>query len=501
MSESCVTTDSGNTVPLYWHSVEGHNDLDTPFQLLYVTTNLEQSEAFSLFLTRKHNQRLILADLDEEIKRYFPDIILFRDGQGNEAFTLNQTTILPDTLPLGEGLYDESDNVQLLKRALIEHYKEWFDSRRRRDNEFASNLPTFAFAALDLGNPTFTLASIGGATVVAAIQFRRSREAKKLKEALKIWTEYTAKIPHNPLQASLELKQNMQNAGLLFSGIPDHDITRFSERIFNELAQKFNAKSNENDLKSRILDLRFPNADQLREAAIWLKFIGIPRVRQETVGFIREQIGDLLKNPLNPQIPKNVLKGAVDTALLSFRLMKDFAQATKKRIKEKSSPSLDDNSDQIEAPQIRQHTSTIDSSNRILQSADPVIIEQLRQRLEQAQRERVDGVVMGAAYAGETLFMGMHLSAFFGAANALSAEKSVVATTNDPENSWMQNPALIVFLSAYSMALAWGAWGHIGREVSRIKDTLRSRAAQISEFSEIINQQGTKSAPSHPSPQ
>jgi hypothetical protein len=484
MSESCVTTDSGNTVPLYWHSVEGHNELNEPFQLLYVTTNLEQSEAFSKFLARKHNQTLILTDLDKEINEQFPDILLFRDGQGNEAFTLNQATMLPDTLPLGDGLYDESNNVQLLKRALIEHYKEWYDSRRRRDNELASNLPTFAFAAIDLGNPTFTLASIGGATVVGAIQFRRAREAEKLKQALKIWTEYDTKQKINPVQASRELKQNMQNAGLLFSGIPDHDITRFSERTFSELAQKFNAKSNERDLKSRILSLRFPNADQLRNAALWVNFIGIPHGLQKTGHFILEQLGDLFKNPINVEIPKNVLKGAVDTGLLSFRLMKDFAQATRKRIKERSSPSLDDNSSPIE----NQHISTIDRSNRVLQSADPIIVAQLRQRLEQAQRERVDGAVMSAAYAGETLFMGMHLSACFGAANALSAEKSVVAATNDPENSWMQNPTLILCLSAYSMALAWGAWGHIGREVSRIKDTLRSRAAQISEFSEIIKQ-------------
>ncbi len=515
------TPDKEIKTPIYQCVFRGETSEGKPIQRVYVTENEEQAAAFNSFIRVVQHELHTPESLDETIAENFPDLELRLKEVGEDNITSIENLLLPDTLPLDEGFWDKKDDVQLLKRALIEYYGSWHDGARRRNNELVSNLPTFFGAAVKADNSLLIGASIGGALVAAAIQWRSQREKNKLIDTLKIWIKFQNDLQHDPLNALDTLNKNMRDGGLLFSGIPEHNLNNFPEKKLIQAAKKFKVWYDKDFIEQK-RNIRLPKAEDFHGASRWISCVGIPKVLNNTCDlmsgrlnlfdkqhfpkwniklpttedfhdasrwiscvatptvlngtceFVSEQLSDLYKNPRWSTF-KTIGKGLKDTGpLLCKDIAGHFIQAARHKHSERKhldpehgTPITNDRED---LQQIR-----IEHCDVIMSAADPVYAERLFKVLKQAKSERFDGAVMGTANIGETVFMGMHGMEIFHAAQDL-----IEGSTEAPE-TWMDNPFTTITLSVGSICLALGAHRHIGAEVSHIRATLESRAAETSE--------------------
>ena len=122
MTDEC--SEQHTEIPLYQCIFRGQSDDEgEPIQRIYVTDSQKEADSFNAFLAIVCHETWALEHLDTAISNQFPGLHLLKEERGNDI-TAFEDLKLPDELPLGESIWDEDNNVQLLKRALIEHYDD-----------------------------------------------------------------------------------------------------------------------------------------------------------------------------------------------------------------------------------------------------------------------------------------------------------------------------------------------------------------------------------------
>ncbi len=264
----------------------------------------------------------------------------------------------------------------------------------------------------------------------------------------------------------------MRDGGLLFSGVPEHDPDSFSDEKFQQVAQRFKVWYDKGFIEEK-RNIRLPKIEDFHDASRWVYFIGAPKVQNSVCRFASEQLSDLFNNPRWSTV-KAIGKGLKDTAPLAKDIAGHFVQASRHKRFERQHLHPEDGTPTTnrrkDLQQIR-----VEHCDVIMNAADPVYAERLLKVLKQADSERLDGAIMSGANLGETAFMGMHFAELFHAAHDL------IVGSDEPPETFIDNPLTAFILSAGSICLAAGAHKHIGEEVSHIRSTLESRTAKISE--------------------
>ena len=320
----------------YRFVVQGRTGSGEPFQNIYLTSSKREAASFRGFLEDNRDE-ITRTLLQERIDEDFPSLTLLKGEVGND---ISEPKDIPDELPFGEGAWDENDNVQLLKRALIERQREWKDGLQKAGNEIASNIPTF-MAAGSKGDAGYIVASIGGGLVAAAIIWRANNQRKKFLETLKIWVEFTNNCrTQSPKKAHKILRRRMDNSGLLFSGIPQHDVRSFNRIDFIKTAEQNNLWYDKPSLKERLARIQFPDADQRLAFSHWLynESLVTPFEAAVTYGRVMgkyslEQVKDVWRNPRSLKTWKDIGLGLTDTPLLTADLIGHWWERRKRQKK------------------------------------------------------------------------------------------------------------------------------------------------------------------------
>ncbi len=446
--------------------VRGEASDGEPFQRVYVTYDADEAERFNdLMGLIEHEQGITKQAIAQIAEKEFPGLILILEQHGNEI-----TEEVPDSLPIGEGYWDEHDHVQLLRRALIATENELQDSIRKSANEVASNIPTLMAIGLK-GDWTYWVAGAAGAYIAGSIGFRGYRQNARFNRALNIFVEFKNNQYINPDMAKEVLDKRMRSSGLLFSGVPEADLSKFDENHFIAVADKRGLWYNKNYLTKSVHRRALPNGRE--------KVFASPEVAKghcrKALGiaghFLWEQIVDLKENPTSAQTWKNIGRGFVDTGILAFEFRNTVSRNRAYQDMVDAHPEL--------------AAITVEEHQHVQDAADHNILEEIRVTKRDIKEQKFDGGVMGLAFIAESVFMGMHGYETAHAGYEIYQEQfgeAAAGTTGphpEPEHSWIDEPEVALGLSLYSIALASGAYAYLGREISSVKDTLQSRRAKV----------------------
>ena len=498
------------------HTEEGEPAQRVPWRRVYMTGDSAQAAGFASFL-KLLREPLERAALDKVIHQRFPGLSLIREETGNEITPADD---LPEDLPLGEDVDDEEDNVQLLQRAVLQRLDEWREARTRSGNEIASNIPTYIGIGLK-GDAGLIAAGIGGTLVAGIIGWRGAQQKNKLVETLKIWVAYQNDVQAGRAQALAlqmfrgnavgneaqagraqalaNLNIRMNESGLLFSGIEEQDLSRFKpgelDRLCGGLAEKYGIWYDKTTLGERVKKLRWPDQDKRLETASWLHHHSLADMFRAAAASAKVighygwgQVRDIWRNPRSPETWKRIGTGLVDTPLLTYDIARHFVDNARRLRAEARHIDRQNGNPTTDCPQTLQQI-RIEEVGSIHGKVDGHLIAELQTTLDDLNRERRGGLWMTGAMAGETLFYAGHA---WNAANAAAGlvQPSPATAAETAAQTWMDHDGMALGLSLFSMALASGAWAHIGREISLIKDEVASRRARAFDelYPQIANQ-------------
>ena len=465
--------------------VAGHTSEGEPWQRVYATTDPVQADHFDLLIKAQGKAPLRRSDLNEIIRNNFPAFVLISDQVGNDITPVEK---LPKTLPLGEGIYDEENNLQLLQRAVLQRLDEWEEAQTRSGNEITSNIPTYIGAALK-GDEGLIAAGIGGTIVAGIIIWRGHQQRNKLVDTLKIWVEYKNELKINSPKARKDLNVRMNESGLLFSGIEEQDLSRFKDgeldQLCTDLSKKHGLWYDKITLPERIKNLRLPDADTRLQIGFWLHNDSITDTFRVATGYASimwdyslGQIKDIWRNPRSPDTWKRIGIGLADTPLLTYDIAKHFIDSARRQRAEAQHIDQKDGSLTTNDPETLQQI-RIEHVEAIRDEVDDHLITELDSTQEDSKHERRDGMWMIGAQAGETLFYAGHIHSAATSGYNLVQHHILGKPPETTPETWIDNDETAFGLSLVSMALASGAYAHIGREISLIKKSLRSRRAQV----------------------
>jgi hypothetical protein len=379
-------------IPATHHCIVRGETSDGPFQRVYITHDADEAERFNYIMEQaEHTHGLKRGDIGKLVESEFPGLILILEQHGNDI-----TESVPDTLPIGEGYWDEHDHVQLLRRALMATENEWKDSLRKAGNEMASNLPTLLAIGVK-GDAGYWFAGACGLGIAASIGYRGHRQNQRFNRALTIFVEFMNNKSINPDIAKEVLDKRMRSSGLLFSGVPKTDLSKFDEDHYITIADKRGLWYNKNYLSRRLHSRALP--DSSAEVEISPEFVAqhSRKVLKKTAHFIGEQLLDFANNPRSPETWKNIGRGAVDFAILSFEFRNKVSRNRVYRDMVKANPELGGG------------RITIEDHEHVRAAADHNILEEISVTKADVIDQKRDGMVMNAAFAMEAGFMGAHI--------------------------------------------------------------------------------------------
>ncbi len=447
--------------------VRGETSTDGPFQRVYITEDADEAERFNYLMEQaEHYDGLKRGDIGKLIEAEFPGLILILEQHGNDI-----TEDVPDTLPIGEGYWDEHDHVQLLRRALMATENEWQDSIRKAGNEMASNIPTLMAIGMK-GDAGYWIAGACGLGIAASIGYRGHRQNQRFNRALTIFVEFMNNKSINPDMAKEVLDKRMRSSGLLFSGVPESDLSQFDENHYITIADKRGLWYNKNYLSRRLHSRALP--DPSKRVTISPEFVAehSRKAIKHAAKFLGEQALDCVNNPRSPETWKNIGRGAVDFAVLSFEFRNKVSRNRAYR-------------DMVNAnPELGGGRITIEDHEHVRAAADHNILEEISVTKADVIEQKRDGMVMNAAFAMEAGFMGAHIYEVGHAGHQLydkhvHGDAPPQTTANDHDASWMDSPEAAIGLGLYSIFMASGAFSYLGREITSIKNTLQSSRARV----------------------
>ena len=466
--------------------VQGHTSEGEPFQRVYSTTDPAEAERFD-FLFKGHENSLSRSELDEIVKEHFPHLNIRKDEVGNEISAVEE---LPETLPLGEGPYDEENNEQLLHRATLQRWKEWEEAKKRSGNEIVSNLPTYTALGVkgDLG---YALAAAGGTFVAGIIGWRGYQQRRKLTETLKIWVEFKNNRALNPRQAFSILNERMNESGLLFSGINSKNFKphppELLDETFTQLAKSYGVWYDKKSLTEKITSIRLPDAEQRFKIAFWLHSSSVSDIFEtasascSVIGkYSFEQFKDLKRNPTSLSTWKKIGIGLLDTPGLTYDICKHHADSAGRWWKTKQHVDNHDGALKTNQPEDLQSLH-IENVEAVRDKVDNHLLREVETTQQDFQNERRDGAWMLAAQAGETLFFGAHIHKAGTSAISMVQEHALDTPPQHEPETWMDHNEAAFGLSLFSIFMASGAYAHIGHEISSIRKTMKSQRAKVFE--------------------
>lgn len=401
-------------------------------------------------------------------------------------------------LPIGEDPHEgDRPKLQLLKRTLIEKQRVAKNSLRYGGNEFASNIPTFLSAATK-GDAGYIVATACAFSILGIIGYRGISQRAAYNEALEIWSEFESNFKSDPENAYDILEQRMQAKGLLFSGIPEHNLQNFrrTEHRANAIKQGFwddpkltqkldhdeehdvfvsqsildayqkngvasafavtSGKLYDTSIKD-VVNYAAPKAEALQQSYFMIVDKGV----DGSMSFLGDQIKDGLKNVFKGATYKDI-GGGIKSMFIGARDFRIFAHKARerKRIRPQS-PDI---------PEIR-----IEENADVLVHADENLISELQTTRADLRQHYKDGKIMSAALTAESGFCTAH---FYEAAHAID------------EGDWIN-----LGVSTYSLMMASGAFAYLGRQVSSILDVVNSRRARMTELYGEIEGQVAERAP------
>lgn len=460
-THSDVEAEAVEHAPVHRCIVRGETSDGGPFQRIYVTYSADEADRFnSLMGLIEKEQGLTKGDIGKIIDDEFPSLILILEQHGNEI-----TEDVPESLPVGEGYWDEHDHVQLLRRALMATENEWKDSIRKAGNEMASNMPTLLAIGIK-GDAGYWFAGACGLGIAGAIGYRGYRQNKRFNRTLEIFVEFMNNRSVNPDMAKDVLEKRIRSSGLLFSGIPDNDLSKFDENHYIAIADKRGLWYNKNYLTERLYRRALPNGSQRVEVSPE-SVSNFSRKALKTSGhFLLEQGADFFNNPFNPQTWRNIGKGSVDLCILVYEFRNTVSRNRAYQDMVKAHP-------EFEAIKIEEH-------DHVHDAADHNILQEIKVTKADLGEQKRDGMIMGAAFTMEAGFMGAHAYEVAHAGHTLFEENFSDAVHADHSHeSWIDTPEAAVGLGIYSIFMASGAFAYLGREIASIKDTLQSRRARV----------------------
>ncbi|MBL4804203.1 MAG: hypothetical protein JKY71_05000 [Alphaproteobacteria bacterium] len=446
--------------------VRGESSDGEPFQRVYVTYDADEAERFNdLMGLIEHEQGITKQAIAQIAEHEFPGLILILEQHGNEI-----TEDVPDSLPIGEGYWDEQNHVQLLRRALMATEYELQDSVRKSANEIASNIPTLMAIGMK-GDWTYWAAGAAGAYIAGAIGFRGYRQNNRFNRALKIFVEFKNNQYINPDMAKEVLDKRMRSSGLLFSGVPEADLSKFDENHYIAVADKRGLWYNKNFLTKSVHRRALPNGRERIFASPEVAKGHCRKAMSVAGHFLWEQVVDLKENPTSKETWKNIGSGMVDSVILAYEFRNTVSRDRAYKDMVNAHPELG--------------PITVEEHEHVRDAADHNILEEIRVTKRDIKEQKVDGAVMGSAFVAESIFMGTHAYEAAHAGHEIYQEQfgeAAAGTTGPhpaPEHSWIDEPEVALGLSLYSIALASGAYAYLGREISSVKDTLQSRRARV----------------------
>lgn len=450
--------------PVHRCIVRGESSDKTPFQRVYVTYDGDEAARFNYEMDLAQRDRtLARGDIGRLVEEKFPNLVLILEQHGNDIME-----DIPESLPIGEGYWDEHDHVQLLKRALMTTENEWRDSIRKAGNEMASNLPTLMAIGLK-GDVGYWFAGACGLGIAGAIGYRGHRQNKRFERALKIFVEFANERTINPDRAREILDKRMRSSGLLFSGLPEQDLSQFSENHYIQVADKRGLWHNKNHLSRTIHRRALPDASAQMQVPAERANAFCSRALQAVRHGLKEQGQDLILNPFSVDTWKNVGRGGIDFFVLAYEFRNTVSR------------------NRAYTEMVREHpefgTITIEDHQHMRDAADHNILQEISVTKKDLKEQKTDGTIMATAFAFEAGFMTTHAYEAYEAGketfHKYAGHEEGAGHATDGHHTWIDEPEAALGLSIYSMFMASGAWSYLGREISSIKHTLQSRRARI----------------------
>lgn len=453
----------------------GSTSEDFPFQRVYGTYDRAEALNFSQVIRESKDLTVTREVLDRIISESFPTLELLGEQTGNDIQPVRD---IPDAFPVGEGIWDDTNRVQLLKRTLMHTLWNVRKSGRGAGNEITSNLPTYYFAATT-DSLLLKFAAVGGTGISAALIYRRQRHQEEFDRALKIWVRFVNNTKIEPERALEILEEDMLNEGLLFSGRPQTPMSEFNAEEFKDLAiqkkvwfdsQKIvehtEAKENLSNFQKII---RIPKKSMDRA----LDFTRMVSRTIETIPRnVGHQIQDLATNWYRPSTYARIGAGFE----YGYKTLDDFkftSNRSRARLRiQHSQPELDEIS--------------IEDNKIVRDTVDPALIRQVAAARHDFRRQVFDGKIMTAGFAAETLFYASHwgelginiweLTKYFSDASA-------------PHNGDITSTLIHGGVALYSLMMVKGAYAEVGDDIRTIFNTAHSRRADMLEVYPEIERQ------------
>ncbi len=460
-----MSTESKSPTEYYRCVFRGTTSDNVPYQRVYGTTDREVALGFNAILSRGKSARLTREALDDLIKTEFPHLEFIEEQVGNDIQPVRD---IPDAFPVGEGVWDDTNRVQLLKRTLMDTLVNVRQSGRGAGNEISSNLPTYYFAATT-DSLFLKFAAVCGTGISAALIYRRQRHMDEFDRALKIWVRFTNNTKIAPERALDILEQDMLDEGLLFSGRPERPMSEFDADEFKTLAQRKKLWYDSNDIVEHL-----SNEGKLSGIQKIVKFsrqsadasMAFSRLVSATVSSLPENIRHQLEDLGTNWYKQSTRDGIAAGFKYSYNTLIDFKLTNNRsrghlRIRH-SDPELTEIS--IEDNQIIQDT------------VDPDLVRQVRVTRQDFRQQVLDGKIMVGAFALESMFYASHWAELISNGIELAKPFSDSAAAHGGDIGATLAHAGVAL---YSILMVKGAYAEIGRNVRGTYNAAHSRRAEM----------------------
>ena len=379
-------------------------------------------------------------------------------------------------LPMGEDPRESNERkLRLLKRTLIEKRSEYYGSIRSAGNELLSNVPTFITVG-SKGDAGYVVAAALGLAIAGIIGYRGNTQKKEYKRALQIWSAFERDSEQDLEQAFEAMANSMQEEGLLFEGIPKHNLQHFRDTEHRMAAQKYGILNKDGNTSDEKSEHGFSDADirtiEKRGLVGALEILALkaytsspkdivqavaPRVENAQAKYahgvdvlaeyVADQIKDGGKNVTKATTYTNIAKGfrAAAVGLRDYEVFSHRARKSK-RIRG-SHPDL--------------AGTLIEEESLAYEVVDREKLERVSIIRNDLRRHHKDGKLLTTAFGCETGFF---------AAHAYEANHAI------QDGDWWN-----LAVSSYSIMMASGAYSYLGREVSAILDAVQGRRGRLAE--------------------
>lgn len=487
-----MSTESVTPTRYYRCVFRGKTSEDVPFQRVYGTYDRAEALRFSHDIRSSRDDTITREVLDGIFSESFPALELLEEQIGNDIKPVRD---IPDAFPVGEGVWDDTNRVQLLKRTLMHTLWNVRKSGRGAGNEITSNLPTYYFAATT-DSLLLKFAAIGGTGISAALIYRRHRHMEEFNRALKIWVRFTNNTKIEPERALEILEEDMLNEGLLFSGRPETPMSEFKAAEFRDLAVQKNFWYDSSQIVEHIGSERklstLGQIAQLPKKSIDAGF-AFSRMVSRTVSAIPRnvlhQAEDFATNWYRPSSYARIGAGFK----YGYKMLEDFrltSNRSRSRLRIKhSQPELDEIS--------------IEDNKIIRDTVDPALVRQVAVARQDFRRQVFDGKIMVAGFAAETLFYASHWGEL--SMNVLELTRgfseAAAGHGHDATSAFVHGGVAL-----YSLLMVKGAYAEVGEDIRNIFRTAHSRRAEMLDVYPEIERQyvaknGGQSSARGPDPQ